>query len=220
MAGGEGSAGDPLPEGRATQGTHTEHTQPAVRCVVALHVEHAERRNKYQILFMFSLFYEYSNLEYAHICVIYRVTQAEYEIRILMAAPQEYVNTYSTRRVVAFTRYCHCQYCVVYIAITRCRGQTLYCAIVWAMTGWGGVPTQRVGAQRIVLIRAQRPINKTLSCIGQVGWWPRLRAPLLVRGRAVAQQEAKRSHGLTRRGSTQNTQRQWFRCVVALLRVE
>jgi len=46
-------------------------------------------------------------------------------------------------------------------------GKTFYCAIVWAMTEWGGVPKQRVGAQRIVLIRAERPRNKTISCIGQ-----------------------------------------------------
>jgi len=63
---------------------------------------------------------------------------------------------------LAFARYCHCQYCMVYIAITEGRGEILYCAIVWAMTGRGGVPKQRVGAQRIVLIRAQRPIHKTI----------------------------------------------------------
>jgi len=54
---------------------------------------------KYGILFIFSLFYEYSNLEYVHIHVIYRVHQAEYGIHILVAASQEYVNTYSTRRL-------------------------------------------------------------------------------------------------------------------------
>jgi len=68
---------------------------------------------------MFSLLYEYSNLEYVHIYVIYRDAQAEYIIRIRMAASQEYVNTYSTCRVIAlsslaFTRYCHCQYCMLY----------------------------------------------------------------------------------------------------------
>jgi len=42
---------------------------------------------------MFRLLYEKSNLEYVHIHVIYRVSQAENEI-----ASQEYVNTYSTRR--------------------------------------------------------------------------------------------------------------------------
>ena len=67
---------------------------------------------------------------------------------------------------LAFTRYCNCQYCVVYIAITGGRGEPLYCAIVRAVTVWGGVPIQRVGAQRIVLIRAQRPRHKTISCIG------------------------------------------------------
>jgi len=51
-------------------------------------------RKQYGILFIFSLFYEYSNLEYVHIHVIYRVAQAEYGIRIL----KEYVNTYSTCR--------------------------------------------------------------------------------------------------------------------------
>jgi len=68
---------------------------------------------------------------------------------------------------LAFTRYCHCQYCVVYIAITGGRGQTLLPNSV-GDDGWGGVPKQRVGAQRMVLIRAQEPINKTISCIGQL----------------------------------------------------
>jgi len=43
--------------------------------------------------------HEYSNLEYVRIYVIYRATQAEYIIRILVAASQGYVNTFSTRRV-------------------------------------------------------------------------------------------------------------------------
>jgi len=47
---------------------------------------------------MFGLFYEYNNLEYVHMHVIYMVDQAEYVIRIRVAASQEYVNTYSTRR--------------------------------------------------------------------------------------------------------------------------
>jgi len=58
-------------------------------------------------------------------------------------------------------------------AITRGRRETLYCAIVRAVTVSGGVPKQRVGAQRIVLIRAQRPRHKTISCIGQVMMWSR-----------------------------------------------
>ena len=56
---------------------------------------------------------------------------------------------------------------MVYIAITGGRRETLYCAIVRAVTVWGGVPKQRVGAQRIVLIRAQRPRHKTISRISQ-----------------------------------------------------
>jgi len=51
------------------------------------------------ILFIFSLFYVYSSLEYVHSHAIYRVNQAKYGIRILLAASQEYVNIYSTCRV-------------------------------------------------------------------------------------------------------------------------
>jgi len=39
------------------------------------------------------------NLDYVRINGIYRVTQAEYAIRIIIAASQEYVKTYSTRRL-------------------------------------------------------------------------------------------------------------------------
>jgi len=52
-----------------------------------------------EFLFIFSLLYEYTNLQYVHIHVIYRVHQAEYGIRMHEAAPQEYVNINSTRRV-------------------------------------------------------------------------------------------------------------------------
>jgi len=47
---------------------------------------------KNQILLIFSLFREYSNLVYVRFHVLYRVDQAEYVICILVAAPQEYVN--------------------------------------------------------------------------------------------------------------------------------
>ena len=53
-----------------------------------------------RILFQFSLFCEYSDLECVRIHVIYRVSQAEYEIRIPVAALQEYVDTYSPRRAI------------------------------------------------------------------------------------------------------------------------
>ena len=49
----------------------------AVHDVNTLRVEYAERGKYYGILFIFSLFCEYSNLEYVHINVIYRVNQAE-----------------------------------------------------------------------------------------------------------------------------------------------
>jgi len=63
------------------------------------------RRGRIQrdTLFKLGLFYEYSNLEYVHFHVhfhvIYRVNQAGYVIRFLVAASREYVNTYSTCRV-------------------------------------------------------------------------------------------------------------------------
>jgi len=59
-----------------------------------LHVEYAESRKKYHILFICSLIYQYSDLEYIRIYI----THAEYGIRIFMAASQEYVKTYSTPR--------------------------------------------------------------------------------------------------------------------------
>ena len=62
-----------------------------------LHVEYAERGNEYGNLFIFSLLCKYVRLEYVRIHVIYRVHQAEYVIHILVVAPQEYVNPYSTR---------------------------------------------------------------------------------------------------------------------------
>jgi len=49
---------------------------------------------------MFSQFCEYVNLEYVRMYAIYRVRQAEYGIRILCGCAQEYVNTYSTRRIL------------------------------------------------------------------------------------------------------------------------
>jgi len=72
----------------------------ARRAVVGLHVEYAERGNKHGIIFIFSLFCENLHLEYVRIHVNYRVNQAEYVVHILAVAPQEYVNIYSTRRVV------------------------------------------------------------------------------------------------------------------------
>jgi len=67
-----------------------------------MHVEYAERRKQSSILFIFRPFYECSHLEYEHVPVECRVQQPEYSIHILAAAPQEYVNTYSTRRQGTF----------------------------------------------------------------------------------------------------------------------
>ena len=64
-----------------------------------LYVEYAKRGNEYGILFMFSLFCESIHLDYVRIHVIYRGNQAEHVIHILVVAPQEYVNVYSTRMI-------------------------------------------------------------------------------------------------------------------------
>jgi len=66
-----------------------------------LHVKYVERIIKYGIRFIFSPFCAYMNLEYVRFHVIFRVNQAECVIRLLTAAPQEYVNTYSTRRAAS-----------------------------------------------------------------------------------------------------------------------
>jgi len=50
-----------------------------------LDVEYAERKRKYGILFIFSLFREYIYLEYVRVPIIYRDSQAEYGIHILVA---------------------------------------------------------------------------------------------------------------------------------------
>ena len=47
---------------------------------------------------MCSLFCEYSHLVYVRMHVMYRVNRAEYVMHMLVVAPQEYVNLYSTRR--------------------------------------------------------------------------------------------------------------------------
>jgi len=67
---------------------------------IGLYVEYAERANEYGILFIVSMHCEYTRLAYVRIYAIYRVYQAEYVIHMRVAASQEYVNTYSTRRTV------------------------------------------------------------------------------------------------------------------------
>jgi len=64
--------------------------------VESLHVEYAEREKEYGILFIFSLFCEYIQLEYVRIHVIYKVHQAESGIHNLVVAPQGYVHIYNT----------------------------------------------------------------------------------------------------------------------------
>ena len=67
------------------------------------YVEYAERGKENGILFVLNLFCEYMQLEYVRIHVIYRDNQAEYGIHILVVAPQEHVNIYSTHRSVTLT---------------------------------------------------------------------------------------------------------------------
>jgi len=62
----------------------------------SLQVEYAKKK---VILFMLSPVRENINLESVRFPVIYRVNQAEYGIHILVAASQEYENTYSTLRM-------------------------------------------------------------------------------------------------------------------------
>ena len=68
---------------------------------MSLHVEYAEQGKEYGIISIVSLFCEYIHLEYERIHVIYRVNQAENVFHIIVVAAQEYVNIYSTRRVVS-----------------------------------------------------------------------------------------------------------------------
>jgi len=67
----------------------------------ALYVEYAEPGKEYGILFICSLCCECTRFEYGRVYVMYRVHQAEYVIHVLVVAPQEYVNTYLTRRAAA-----------------------------------------------------------------------------------------------------------------------
>jgi len=87
--------------GAAYPGIGPIQSQNAHTDGLILHVEYAERIQEYGILFILSLFWEYASLEYARMHVIYRVSQSEYVICILVAAPQEYVNIYSSRRAAA-----------------------------------------------------------------------------------------------------------------------
>jgi len=85
-----------------------------------LHVEYAERGNEYGILFIFSMICENTRLEYVRIHVVYRAYQAIYVIHIRVVAPQEYVITYSTRRVCVRVRV---RVCVCVVAFAHRRRQ-------------------------------------------------------------------------------------------------
>jgi len=61
------------------------------RDVEHLHVENAELRYKYGIIFIVSLFCEYTILEDVRVPVRYRVNQAEYVLRIIAAVSHAYV---------------------------------------------------------------------------------------------------------------------------------
>ena len=91
--------------------------------------------NEIRILFMFSLFHEHLYLENVRIHLIYRVNQAEYGIHILVAAFQEYVNTYSTRRPHPGQRghnpwLLHDIAFPILYGVCHTQGRVVYCAIV------------------------------------------------------------------------------------------
>jgi len=50
------------------------------------------------------------------------------------------------------------------------RGETIYCTIVSAMKGGERGAQTKVVLQRVYLIRAHMPRNKTISCKGQTPW--------------------------------------------------
>ena len=76
------------------------------------------------------------SLEDVRIHVIYRVNPSEYGIRILVAAPQEYVNIYSTRRAPAFCRSTCGRGCRSVTQITSQGYVCCVCARVLSCTWW------------------------------------------------------------------------------------
>jgi len=78
----------PLKRPMVDRQTHTEGAPTVLQMdfshgrVCSLRVEYAERSQQDGILFTFSLFCGYMNLEYVRIHVICRVDQAEYVIRV------------------------------------------------------------------------------------------------------------------------------------------
>ena len=105
-------------------------------CSASLHVEYAERGREYGILFIFSLVCEYIHLEHVRIHAICRDNQAGYGIHIIVVAPQEYVNIYSTRRSASLEKSLHI------IKQTQIEDP--------ADTGGGRVPLSRFGLYTIL----------------------------------------------------------------------
>jgi len=83
---------------------------------------------------MFSLFCEYTYLEYVRIHVIYRVNQAEYGNHIFLVAPQEYVNIDSTRRPNTYSLWVRAQ--GLTLGLTRVLHQGGQCRWAGRMNGW------------------------------------------------------------------------------------
>jgi len=70
-------------------------------------------------------------------------------------------------RGVPFTRDCHYQCWMACIATKDGRGGSLYCAIVWAMKGVGGVPRHGGLSRIIALYLVQRSRTERTSCKSQ-----------------------------------------------------
>jgi len=71
-------------------------------------------------------------------------------------------------RGLTFTRYCYCQYCMVYSIHTGGRKGSLILFNHRAIVLHQGGQCRWVGGMKGWLIRAQSPLSKRISCEGQL----------------------------------------------------
>jgi len=72
---------------------------------------------------------------------------------------------------LAFTRYCYCQYCMVYSIHTGGRRGGRILRSGRAIVLHQGGQCRWAGRMKGLLIRAQQPQSKRISCKGQPGLW-------------------------------------------------
>jgi len=113
-------------------------TQVNCLCVCISHIiqltpqqQSAEPRNSDGAEFFF--FLTFLSYKSHHIC---RAQSATFRCKLVHS------NSFILRGAsalwdLAFTRYCHSQYCKIYIAIQGGRGETIYCATEWTIEGVG-----------------------------------------------------------------------------------